>query len=69
MVLLGITHFCDECHARQCKGDYISKYPKEALSKHDPKTCQIKVEHPPNGEEFALGCRVCRIEKNNVKNF
>ena len=65
----GTTHFCDECHARQCKGDYISKYPKEALPKHDPKTCQIKVPHPPNGEEFALGCRVCRIEKNNVKNF
>ena len=65
----GTTHFCDDCHARQCKGDYVSKYPKELLPKCDPKTCEIKIPHPPNGEEFALGCRICRIEKANMKNF
>lgn len=22
----GSTHFCEECHKRQCRGDYVSKY-------------------------------------------
>lgn len=22
----GTTHFCEDCHKRQCKGDYVSKY-------------------------------------------
>ena len=65
----GTTHFCDDCHARQCKGDYVSKYPKEMLPKCEKKNCELKVVHPPNGEEFALGCRVCRIEKASMKNF
>lgn len=65
----GTTHFCDDCHGRQCKGDYVSKYTKEMLPKCNKKTCEIKVVHPPNGEEFALGCRVCRIESSNQKDF
>ena len=65
----GTTHFCEDCHARQCKGDYISKYPKEKLPKCDPKKCELKINHPPNGEEFALGCSVCRNNEENFKNF
>jgi len=34
----GTTHFCEDCHARQCAGDYVSKYPKEKLPKCDKNT-------------------------------
>ena len=65
----GTTHFCEDCHARQCKGDYVSKYPKEKLPKCNPKTCELRVKHPPNGEEFALGCSVCRNNEENFKDY
>lgn len=63
------THFCEDCHKRQCAGDYVSKYPKEKLPKCNPATCEIKMAHPPNGEEFALGCSICRNFSENVKDF
>ena len=65
----GTTHFCEDCHKRQCAGDYVSKYPKEKLPKCDPAKCELKVKHPPNGEEFALGCSVCRNAEENARNF
>ncbi len=65
----GTTHFCEDCHVRQCKGDYVSKYPKEKLPKCNPATCELKVKHPPNGEEFALGCSICRNSEENAKDF
>lgn len=65
----GTTHFCEDCHVRQCKGDYVSKYPKEKLPKCNPATCELKVRHPPNGEEFALGCSICRNSEENAKDF
>jgi E3 ubiquitin-protein ligase MYCBP2 len=65
----GTTHFCEDCHAKQCKGDYVSKYSKDKLPKCDPHKCPIKVKHPDNGEEYALGCSVCRNHGDNVKNF
>lgn len=64
----GNTHFCEDCHARQCKGDYVSKYTRDKLPKCDGK-CTLKVKHPDNGEEFALGCSVCRNTSDNVRNF
>eukprot|EP01059_Diplonema_ambulator_P030201 TRINITY_DN5073_c0_g1_i1.p1 TRINITY_DN5073_c0_g1~~TRINITY_DN5073_c0_g1_i1.p1 ORF type:complete len:801 (+),score=250.08 TRINITY_DN5073_c0_g1_i1:218-2404(+) len=46
----GTTHFCDSCHRvlprpiPQCKG---------------ADTCPSGIDHPPNGQEFALGCVAC----------
>jgi HRD ubiquitin ligase complex, ER membrane component len=57
----GTTHFCEPCHKRQCSGDYVSKYSKDKLPKCGGKsTCPLKVDHNGNGEEFALGCALCR---------
>uniref|UniRef100_H2YTX0 RCR-type E3 ubiquitin transferase n=1 Tax=Ciona savignyi TaxID=51511 RepID=H2YTX0_CIOSA len=62
----GTTHFCQPCH-----DDFqrITALQKSALP-HCPaghkarqlegKDCPLHVEHPPTGEEFALGCGVCR---------
>jgi len=47
----GNTHFCDECHK---KASTIAKVPKKDLPK-----CSCKLKHPPNGEEFSLGCGLC----------
>ncbi|XP_033631426.1 E3 ubiquitin-protein ligase MYCBP2-like isoform X2 [Asterias rubens] len=62
----GRTHFCNACH-----DDFqrITSIPKPDLP-HCPAgprakqlegdECPLHVEHPPTGEEFALGCGVCR---------
>jgi E3 ubiquitin-protein ligase MYCBP2 len=66
----GNTHFCEDCHARQCKGDYVSKLAKKDLPKCTGKNnCPLKLDHPENGDEFALGCSLCRNEVANMKSF
>uniref|UniRef100_A0A8C8JY02 RCR-type E3 ubiquitin transferase n=1 Tax=Oncorhynchus tshawytscha TaxID=74940 RepID=A0A8C8JY02_ONCTS len=62
----GTTHFCNACH-----DDFqrMTSVPKEELP-HCPAgpkgkqlegtDCPLHVVHPPTGEEFALGCGVCR---------
>jgi len=65
----GTTHFCEDCHKRQCNGDYVSKYPKERLPKCNKSTCEVGGNHPPNGEEYALGCSICRNNAENDKGF
>ena len=66
----GTTHFCEECHKRQCKGDYLTKYTKDKLPKCSGEaSCPMKIKHPENGDEFALGCSVCRNEFANLKNY
>jgi len=62
----GTTHFCQPCH-----DDFqrIIAVPKTDLP-HCPAgpearqlegtECPLHVNHPPTGEEFALGCGVCR---------
>ena len=61
----GNTHFCDDCHRRQCNHDYVSKYPRDKLPKCNKLTCEVGGNHPPNGEEFALGCSLCRNQFEN----
>eukprot|EP00457_Paulinella_chromatophora_P001875 gb/GEZN01001877.1/.p1 GENE.gb/GEZN01001877.1/~~gb/GEZN01001877.1/.p1 ORF type:complete len:775 (-),score=116.06 gb/GEZN01001877.1/:289-2613(-) len=57
----GNTHFCDHCHKRQENGDYVSRKKQHELPKcPGPQKCVLGIEHPPNGEEFALGCSLCR---------
>ncbi|CAI5771738.1 E3 ubiquitin-protein ligase MYCBP2 isoform X11 [Podarcis lilfordi] len=62
----GTTHFCNACH-----DDFqrMTSIPKEELPHcpAGPKSkqlegteCPLHVVHPPTGEEFALGCGVCR---------
>ena len=65
----GTTHFCEDCHKRQCSGDYVSKYPKDKLPKCNRDTCEVGGNHPPNGEEYALGCSICRNSEENDKGF
>eukprot|EP00062_Callorhinchus_milii_P006572 gi/632947251/ref/XP_007888958.1/ PREDICTED: E3 ubiquitin-protein ligase MYCBP2 isoform X6 [Callorhinchus milii] len=62
----GTTHFCNACH-----DDFqrMTSIPKEELP-HCPAgpkgkqlegtECPLHVVHPATGEEFALGCGVCR---------
>eukprot|EP01095_Lingulamoeba_sp_RSL-Kostka_P009076 TRINITY_DN3106_c1_g1_i1.p1 TRINITY_DN3106_c1_g1~~TRINITY_DN3106_c1_g1_i1.p1 ORF type:complete len:449 (-),score=163.39 TRINITY_DN3106_c1_g1_i1:81-1427(-) len=57
----GKTHFCDSCHTKQQNGDYVTRYPKEKLPKcPGKKNCPLRIDHPPNGEPFTLGCVLCR---------
>lgn len=65
----GTTHFCDACHTKQNNGDYLSKKNKNELPVCLGKDCPLKVVHPPNGEEFALGCTLCRNMVANRKDF
>ena len=67
----GTTHFCDDCHTRQNKGDYLTKKKLSELPKCKNKySCPLKVDHPPNGkEEYALGCAICRNLAAQRKDF
>jgi E3 ubiquitin-protein ligase MYCBP2 len=65
----GTTHFCEDCHKRQCNGDYVSKYSRDRLPRCNRATCEVGGNHPPNGEEFALGCSICRNNAENDKGF
>ncbi|KRZ20205.1 E3 ubiquitin-protein ligase rpm-1 [Trichinella pseudospiralis] len=67
----GTTHFCTSCH-----NDFqrLLHLPKEQLP-HCPAgpqarqlsgdQCPLNVDHPPTGEEYALGCGICR----NIRSF
>ena len=67
--LWGTTHFCDDCYKRQKNCDYVSKYPKSKLPICNKSLCEVGGNHPPNGEEYALGCPECRKNKANGEGF
>ncbi|CAI2366961.1 unnamed protein product [Moneuplotes crassus] len=50
----GTTHFCNRCHSHLKKTIY--KCP-------GPPQCQIKMEHPSDGKEFAMGCGMCKNQR------
>jgi len=54
----GTTHFCDECHK---KAHVLTTAPKSSFPK-----CSCNIKHPPNGEEFLLGCSLCRIQQSSL---
>eukprot|EP00762_Andalucia_godoyi_P006013 ANDGO_00116.mRNA.1 E3 ubiquitin-protein ligase highwire len=57
----GNTHFCDSCHTRQDRGDYVTKYNIKDLPRcPGPRLCPTQMKHPPAGQEFLLGCAICR---------
>ncbi|XP_046440285.1 E3 ubiquitin-protein ligase MYCBP2-like isoform X2 [Daphnia pulex] len=62
----GTTHFCNACHE---DFRHVTEMPKHALPKCpagprgrqlDGDECPLHLVHPPTGEEFALGCGMCR---------
>ncbi len=63
------THFCEPCHKRQVQGDYLTKYARDKLPKCLNDKCPSGGKHPQNGEEFALGCALCRNDKANIKDY
>eukprot|EP01087_Luapelamoeba_hula_P012883 TRINITY_DN3641_c0_g1_i1.p1 TRINITY_DN3641_c0_g1~~TRINITY_DN3641_c0_g1_i1.p1 ORF type:complete len:704 (+),score=3.84 TRINITY_DN3641_c0_g1_i1:246-2114(+) len=52
----GTTHFCDKCHKNAA--ELLTARPQ------DLPACQCGYAHPPNGEEFCLGCAYCRAVHN-----
>uniref|UniRef100_A0A914Z459 Uncharacterized protein n=1 Tax=Panagrolaimus superbus TaxID=310955 RepID=A0A914Z459_9BILA len=65
------THFCAGCHADFQR---LMPMPKASLSQCpvgprcsqlEGEECPLKVKHPPTGEEFSLGCGICR----NIRTF
>ena len=63
------THFCEDCHKRQNNHDYLNKYSLDKLPKCNKSTCEVGGNHPPNGNEYALGCSLCRNFAENAKDF
>jgi len=57
----GNTHFCVDCHKRQENHDFMTTKAKKDLPQcPGPEKCPLGIEHPPNGEEFSIGCSLCR---------
>jgi len=57
----GTTHFCDSCHRKQGTPDSMSRKLKKDLPQcAGQQACPLRVKHPDNGEEFVLGCQICR---------
>lgn len=51
----GTTHFCDACHRSRPDAKPCAP-PKRC----DRTTCPLRIDHPPHGVEFCLGCALCR---------
>ena len=48
----------------------MSRYERNKLPKcPGEKKCPLKVKHPANGEEYSLGCSICRNMAANQKDF
>uniref|UniRef100_A0A2A4JU85 RCR-type E3 ubiquitin transferase n=1 Tax=Heliothis virescens TaxID=7102 RepID=A0A2A4JU85_HELVI len=64
----GTSHFCNACHDDFQRVTGIPKHmlpqcpagPKGEQLPGSADECPLHVQHPPTGEEFALGCGVCR---------
>lgn len=62
----GTTHFCDTCHSNpgmvmdmKTRGG-LPHCPAGPLGKQLTGACTLKTKHPEPGEEFVLGCSICR---------
>ncbi|CAG4984339.1 unnamed protein product, partial [Parnassius apollo] len=64
----GTSHFCNACHDDFQRVTNIPRHllpqcpagPKGEQLPGSSEECPLHVQHPPTGEEFALGCGVCR---------
>lgn len=59
----GNTHFCQPCHDRWTtmvdRSNYAMLAGEASLKGCCKETCPLGIDHPPNGEEHLLGCRLC----------
>ena len=61
----GHTHFCSTCHTNAfelLQGSNQGYLKSEVPQCTGKDTCPLKIDHPPNGEEFAIGCALCKEE-------
>ncbi|XP_052077504.1 E3 ubiquitin-protein ligase MYCBP2-like [Mytilus californianus] len=62
----GTTHFCNTCHNNHTVVTNMSKpqlpqCPAAPLGKKLTGTeCPLGLQHPPTGDEFSLGCALCK---------
>lgn len=62
----GTTHFCNACHddfqrVTNIVKSGLPRCPAGPRARQlEGEECPLHVKHPPTGEEFALGCGVCR---------
>ena len=57
----GTTHFCNDCHTKQNNKIYLNKMPRDQLPQcPGPAQCPLHIQHPPTGDEYPLGCALCR---------
>ena len=67
----GNTHFCNACHddvqrvTNMAKSELPHRPAGPKCTQLEGDECPLHVQHPPTGEEFALGCGVC----SNVQTF
>eukprot|EP00347_Sterkiella_histriomuscorum_P020040 403339326 len=54
------TSYCEECHTVAC-----SAIPK--LCKGNIQGCSYKGNHPPNGTPYHAGCKMCKIQEEELK--
>merc|ERR1712086_511163 len=60
----GTTHFCNACHenlqVQDIRKEALPPCPTGPVGTALTGDCPLGVEHPPAGEEFCLGCSICR---------
>lgn len=54
----GNTHFCDKCHDRA--GEFRNLDPSQLVPCKGALYFPLGIDHPPNGEEFVLSCKLCQ---------
>lgn len=65
----GTTHFCPVCHNDHVRVTHMekSKMPQCPVGPGSKQlsgtSCPLQMKHPPTGEEFALGCGLCKNEQ------
>lgn len=60
----GSMHFCNGCHDDFQRLVALKEHPQCPVGPHsiplDGTDCPLNVQHPPTGQEYALGCGICR---------
>ncbi|GMH35470.1 hypothetical protein BSKO_03338 [Bryopsis sp. KO-2023] len=52
----GTTHMCDKCHS------LCATTGPRKIGCRSVESCPLGIKHPPPGEEFCLGCSLCRFK-------
>jgi len=54
----GTTHYCEYCHNKWQEQQKLALEGK--LVQCTPETCKLKNNHAKHGDEFAMGCGMCK---------